>query len=273
VGAALKPHVSIIIPWRDRAELAKTLEANLRFIAEWQAELLIVNFGGDSQWLDGIVDQHDTRLRVIEVRVDRFNKSRALNIGIHFARAEYVLLLDADVILTDFDLHLAMARVDGGAWVGLKKIVESASAEKRSGRIAQFANYFELVLSDQRVVRVETKRTYFSDGARSCPGILFLRRQDLLDIGGFNSALVGWGWEDIDLHVRLGLILGRESSEMGAGLHLSHGDENRFFLGSSPAENNHRNRQICMGLYDAGMFEGTYEQDTAAFTYYSTGRA
>jgi hypothetical protein len=73
VGAALKPHVSIIVPWRDRAELAKTLEANLRFIAEWQAELLIVNFGGDSQWLDGIVDQRDTRLRVIEVRVDRFN--------------------------------------------------------------------------------------------------------------------------------------------------------------------------------------------------------
>ncbi len=261
----MKPLLSVIIPWRNRPELGATLKANLAFMAQWDCEVLIVNYGGDAQILADMLDSANPILRLIEVRVEGFNKSRALNIGTHFARGQYCMLLDSDVILTDFNLPQAMEQVDGGAWVILKQIRESAPMPHKPGSIAQFANIIELVLNDQRTVRVETKRSYFDQGARSCPGIMLLKHADLLAVGGFNSLLVGWGWEDIDLHVRLGLVLQRHCAEFGEGIHMSHGNECRHFIGSSPDENNYRNQQICMARYNAGEFLGTYQQDTAAF--------
>ncbi|MDM5175747.1 galactosyltransferase-related protein [Massilia sp. DJPM01] len=260
--------MSIVIAWRNRAELGATLAANLVVAAAWDAEFVVVNYGGDAAALDALLAPfEDAPVRLLELAADGFNKSRALNLGVHVARGEYLLLLDADVILTEFDVARAMAETDGGGWLTLGKVRESVPPRRQRGRIAEYASSLDIVLDDGRRARVDTKRHFFEDGARSCPGIMFLRRADLLAIGGFNSLLVGWGWEDVDVHVRLGLALGRPASGLGEGVHLSHGDEQRFFIGDSPGANNQRNQQICMGLYDAGQFEGSYAQDVAAFTY------
>ncbi|MDQ1923601.1 glycosyltransferase family 2 protein [Massilia pseudoviolaceinigra] len=264
----MTPRVSIVIAWRNRAELGTTLAANLDLVAAWDAEIVIVNYGGDPAALEALLAPFENApVRLLEVAADGFNKSRALNLGAHVARGPYLLLLDADVILTDFDVERAIAEAHAGGWLTLGKVRESVPPPGKRGQIAEYANSFDIVLGDGRRARVETKRHYFDDGARSCPGIMFLRRADLLAIGGFNSQLVGWGWEDVDVHVRLGLALGRPAAGLGEGVHLSHGDEHRFFIGDSPGANNQRNQHICMRLYDAGQFEGSYAQDVAAFSY------
>lgn len=267
VDSGRAPSVSVIICWRDRLELGRTLRENLPLLRARGAEIVVVNYGGQAAPLDALLAESGAAVRLVEVRAEAFNKSRALNIGIHFARGDHVLLLDADVILREFDFERAIALVDDGAWVTLKKVVESEARARPPGRLAQFASCFELVLDDGRGVRVETKRSYLGEGARSCAGIMLLKRADVIRIGGFHSGLEGWGWEDIDLHVRLSLVLQRRHAELGEGVHLSHGDERRSYVGASPDANNHRNQQRCLQRYNAGDFAGTYLADTQAFDF------
>jgi len=257
------PFTTILIPWRNRPELRRALAHNVALLGVQDVAYLVVNYGGNSDLLDEIVASVDAPVQVVELNAEGFNKSRALNLGINFAQTPFVLVLDADILLHDFDLTRARSLCESGHFVMLGRVEESEPAPIAPGRIAEFANIIEIALTDGRRVRVETSRRHFDGDARSCPGIVFVARADLLTIDGFHSALVGWGWEDVDLQVRLGL-LGRRCIEMGRGVHLTHGNDTRFFIGQQPADNNRRNQALSMARYDAGNLAGTLQADLEA---------
>jgi len=253
---------TVVVPWRNRPEIEQTLAANLAFFGV-DVAVLVVNYGGDERMLAPIVDRlADPRLRTLSLQAESFNKSIALNAGIEAAETDSVFTLDADVILVEFDFSQATAAVAQGHWVTLGRVAESTPDGIDPGQIAQLAYSMEIVLADGRRTRVETSRRFFEGDARSCPGIVYARRDDLLAIDGYHSELIGWGWEDIDLQVRLG-FLGLNRVELGYGQHLTHGNEIRHVVGSSAADDNRRNQKRCMMRYDAGNFHGTLRQDVA----------
>ena len=92
------------------------------------------------------------------------------------------------------------------------------------------------------------------DGTRTGPGLVVVARKHFLAVGGFNSALTGWGFEDYDFQIRLQLMLGLKRRTFGRALHLSHESVDG-------RETDWRNQQTCLENYGRGLFTGTYRAD------------
>jgi hypothetical protein len=80
-------------------------------------------------------------------------------------------------------------------------------------------------------------------------------------VGGFNSAVTGWGFEDVDLHFRLQFVLHLKLRAVGRALHLTHGDEVRYVVSGSVEQDHRRNMILCANNYSREDFMGTCERD------------
>jgi hypothetical protein len=87
-----------------------------------------------------------------------------------------------------------------------------------------------------------------------------LRKSDFLRVGGMNSELKGWGWEDLDLAIRLQLHLKRKHKQAWKAIHLTHSNASRNVLSNKYADE-YQNANICLANYQMGDFSGTYIKD------------
>lgn len=271
--------LSVVIAWQDRPELAQSLSHNLAVLDE-HAEIVIAA-SGDIGSLHAIVAAAGgTRRRVRVLVVDddpgaAFVKSRSCNLGVFAARAPDVLLLDADVLLDAGTVESMRAAQDAHTVVCVARVRESASpgtavtapstAAVGPVGLASFGRAVEVVGADGRVARAVTNRVHFDDGSRAGPGLVLFARSQFLAVGGMDAHLVGWGWEDVDLLLRLQLVLGVAVVERGSVVHLSHGDDRRVTGGApTPEASEARNFDVAMARYLAGDLLGTGEADVAA---------
>jgi len=252
--------LTVVIPWCDRPAISDTLRLNRPLIGEH--ELIVVNVGGDRDILMRAVNDADLAdIRVVHLTGTAFNKSFALNVGLHLASHDACMMLDADIRLCEYDFVAAVEKVDDGAFVTLDRVV----AEKdqvglgRSG-LAAVRHRVALDFADGRTIEVETSALFNDGNARSGPGILLASTSRLREIGGYNSAFIGWGWEDVDVIVRLQQHgLRRESH--GLGWHLSGSDAAAEPSGTTKRDSELRNRALAFRNYAAGQFLGTLEND------------
>jgi hypothetical protein len=256
-----RPPLSILIPWYDRDELHVTLAANEPVFRAHNAEILILNCGGNRERLRGLITASKVAaLRQIDLCVPAFNKCLALNAGLAYAKADTVFTLDADVVLLD---PLPVEAVDGGSFVTIESVYESAPvSQRRAGSAIPSPKeaFLELAFRDGVKVRHQFGLRDASGNIRAGTGLLLARKCDLLTIGGYNSDLDSWGWEDDDVLVRLQYVLKRRRTQTGAALHLTHGNNRRFLRGSRTGSNQ-RNFIKCCRNYNNGVFFGSYHAD------------
>jgi glycosyltransferase involved in cell wall biosynthesis len=251
--------ISIIIPWRDRKTIATTSALNDRFFQN--NEIVVVNYGGNKEdiysfFFDG--GAGDVKMIHIEDE-DEFNKSMALNIGLWQATQDFVLILDEDIRLCSFDWDKALDLIKNGHVVTLGYVVdELGNFPKWGGGLSVLRHHVELEFGDGSSVSVETSALNNNNFSRSCPGILMGKREWFLKVSGYNSDLRGWGWEDIDILVRLGKQ-GFARKELGWGWHLW--DDDIPVLSSDKMASESINRTIALTNYSKGNFKGTYERD------------
>ncbi|WP_369408373.1 galactosyltransferase-related protein [Reyranella humidisoli] len=146
------------------------------------------------------------------------------------------------------------AAVIGGRFVTVRKVKDPTS------RRHQPADFSYVVEFPDQPVRVTSLRRY-SDGARSGPGLIMLRREDFIRVGGMSSDLYGWGWEDIDLLVRLQKA-GLRRRTIGQVRHL------RSSVITSTALikrqlSERRNIMRCIKRYQTGNSQGSISTDMA----------
>jgi glycosyltransferase involved in cell wall biosynthesis len=265
-----EPRLSVVVPWRDRAELAEVLAAHGELLATTPAgpvELVVANGGGRREELDGLLAAARLPRSLAVTRValpeEPFNKSLALNLGVSQARGPYLFLLDADVRLEQDFLPRAVERLGGGGcFVTVERVLEAEGSRPPVGEeLAEMAHLFDFVLRGGRRLRLETNRIHYDDGSRSGPGLILLARDDFVAVGGMSSDLEGWGWEDLDLVARLGLGPGLERVELGTVTHLSHGDDVRDLKGPNRAASEGLNFARCLANYSRGHLLGTYHDD------------
>jgi hypothetical protein len=258
--------LAVILPWRDRPELLQTIQANLGWLRTFSDKIVIVNCGGSSQWLrDNLAPIGGVQTIVLELPAETFNKSLAINLGLSLADTELVFILDVDVIVDDF-FPAAFLLCDGSACVTLQRIRESAPGAAIHSELAELTLSLRLKTSNSDVATVETSHISFAEGTRSAPGILLAAREHLIETGGLNSNLLAWGWEDVDLLVRLQLKCRLRHHQTGRGIHISHGDDLRYFGPfNSRAESEQRNSQLCLSRYHSGNLEGTLREDLIAW--------
>lgn len=255
--------ISVIIPWCDREELGHTLRANSGYFEESAAEVIVVNCGGDERLLQRLLPaggEHPPR--VVSVPVS-FNKSLAINVGAHAARGLHMMILDADIIFRHNLLAELRAALAPSSFLTVADVAETAeSAEGAGSYLKSTTARRELMLADGRRIEIVTSRISFPSRSRKGQGLLFLRREDFLAVGGMNSDLTGWGWEDNDVAARLQMALNLEPLEAGHALHLSHADDKRYFRdGLSRADNDELNFLACLARYERGLIYGTLDAD------------
>ena len=254
-----KPPLSILIPWYQRDELRVTLAANAPVFRTHNAEILVLNCGGSSERLRGLITASGvTGIRQLDLAVTRFNKSLALNIGLAHARADTIFILDADIVLLG---HLPVEALDERSFVTIESVQESVPFEAKAAPSAKSA-FLELTFRGGVKIRHQLSVRDCLGNMRAGPGLLLAKKADLLNIHGYNSDLDSWGWEDDDVLVRLQYALGLRRIQSGAALHLTHGDNQRFLIGSR-SQSDQRNFIKCCRNYNNGLFLGSYPSDIA----------
>lgn len=259
------PQVSVIIPWCNRDEIYSAMHENSRYLTESKAEVLIVNCGGEI-CQDKLPRQNDRYTQHIVTLPTPFNKALAINIGAAIARAPFIFILDADIVMRSNLLDELHAAIDDSSFVTVARIVESDEAQRNVEFLSSTSAHRRFVLRDGRQIEVITSRISYPGQVRKGTGLLFARTNDFRAIGGMNSDIVGWGWEDNDVIVRLQMVLNLEPREAGTAVHLTHSDTKRFLpSGMSAAESDESNFAKCLARYEAGLLQGTLAEDAKAW--------
>lgn len=266
----MSPQYSVVVPWADRPELEVALRRNREILERHGAETVIVNAGGDPRSLETIVARAGVRgVRPVHLAGAPFNRSLCRNIGAVASRGEYLFLLDADIVLASDVLDQAREHLAaGGRFVAVGCIRESdplqAAASRPNGGSAPFdrPNWSFLAERTQTTEMVTTDgrravlRSRMSPGKlRLGDGLVLLRKSDMLRVGGMNSRLVGWGYEDTDLQIRLQFLLALDRVELGEAVHLTH---------TAAARDMHawqRNFHASTENYSRGDYVGSLDQD------------
>jgi glycosyltransferase involved in cell wall biosynthesis len=254
------PGVTVVIPWCDRPELSRTLAANAGVLESAGAEVVLVNCAGDDERGSQIARNCGVRdLKYVRLPMDSFNKSAALNLGVSVSSAPILLFLDADVILDDGFFRDGLSTLASSAYVRLGTLRESQPLAGEVGCQLLKCIYSLEIVTTFHSARIETSQFDFTDGSRSAPGIVLSLRADFLEVNGMNSDLTGWGWEDLDLLVRLQLRTRRPEATAGSGLHLTH--NNSLRSSSEPHKADYLNFARCITNYKAGYWLGTCSDD------------
>lgn len=256
--------VSAIIPWRGRPELAYTLRENHDRLTAVGVEILVVNGGGDLDSVRALIKESgEEGVALLDLSgMEPFNKSACLNVGVQHAKGDIVLTLDADVLLQGSFLEDVIAELDQrNCFVCAAERVESDPSKQgerwnQESKVTEQGSINRIVAENGRTATYE----YYSrrEGVRTAPGDIVVRREDYLAIGGFNSDLVGWGFEDYDFQIRLQLGLGLERRTLGRVTHVSH-----EYGGGTTTLN--ANKSLAFKNYEAGVYAGSRERDAATW--------
>jgi hypothetical protein len=261
------PTFSVVIPWRDRPELKQTIAANASVFERHGAEVLVVNCGGDPDEVSALLrDPPVSRVRQIYLPGASFNRSLAGNIGASCGTGRYAFFLDADITLVSDVLRQAQVKLEREpCFVHVRTVYESRPEEAPALAFLKEVVYTRrLAFKNGQVARLRTRQG--GDGSGGGPGLIAANRDHLVAVGGFNAALVDWGYEDADLQIRLQVVLSLARRSAGEVLHLTHGNEKRSTTQENLRDGARRNEITCAGNYSRGLFQGTYLEDVRVWT-------
>ena len=183
--------ISLVIPLMRKSSIKDLLEhyESNQLIEE----IVLVDF--DAGYTFSIVAQRTEKLKHLSVTNEKyFNKSLALNIGIHTSTRQNILCCDADVLIDQSVIT---------NWYGL--VVHSPSTLCSLEFVAETA----------------------CGTIRPGYGILLGARSAFEAIRGYDSEFCGWGFEDLNFINRAELA-GMSINRSGIGSHISHDDFERM---------------------------------------------
>jgi glycosyltransferase involved in cell wall biosynthesis len=213
--------------------LARVLES-LAAQTAWPDEVIVADDGSGAA-TKSVVGRFAARsARVVEhlwQPHDGFRAGRARNLAIARATADYLLLLDGDMVMHPSFVadHLAAARL--GCWVqGVRVLLdEAASARLLSSRDLP-GTWSRGIDFRRRLYAVHATALSRLTG-RLANGFVAVKacnqgfwRRDLVAVNGFDETMTGWGAEDKELCARLANagIARRTLLFGGIAFHLAH---------------------------------------------------
>ncbi|MNX63616.1 Chondroitin synthase [compost metagenome] len=219
----MAPQLSVVVTTYNRASiLAKCLDALLHQEGDPSYEVLVVDDGSTDEtpaMLDALMAAH-AHLRVYSQ--PNGGRASARNSGIREARGEYLCYVDSDVFVAPgfvkahLDAHASFQRRTAGA-----RRAAGAPSDKHRDCFVQGLSVNISKLEDAFQVAVppfDPSRAFFDTKNVS------LRRAWLSEVGGFDTGFVEYGWEDLELGVRLkekGLTIVRSREAFGFHFHPS----------------------------------------------------
>lgn len=264
--------ISIIVPWKNRREIYRTISAFVDTAQTLHGEVILVNYCGD---LDQRKLPESPYLRIIHVS-DRefFNKASANNIGGAQARFDKLFFCDCDILLRSDTVDHCCGLLEASLrFVTIAHVQEETLNSLQTTHVQCFGYNMIIKTRDGRQVEIIDFEEDTSTGLRNAPGLLFCKREDFNRINGYGSFLHGWGWEDQDMICRLTLGAGLLRQQHGTLTHLSHDDNARmqeYPLAASRWESRDRMFRTALSRYDQNLFQGTMNEDIESHTFVET---
>ncbi len=259
--------VSVIVPcWGERVrEVGDCVFRNWQEFGNLVKEFIIVTELGSHLQLRAELQRAFSGIppmKVVSIEInDKVTKGRLLNAAAANSKANLLLFLDCDILLTTKCVEQMVEVTAYGNMAYLSKLTSNLTETLSSeGYVDIIRHVVEIRLVDGRAASVERSALYLHTGCRSGPGIVCLARTQFLEVEGYNGSLVGYGWEDIDLLLRIGLVTGGVAIGVGSGVHKS--------LRLSRTQLNNRlaqeseNYQNCLADYCLGILSGTLKDDS-----------
>lgn len=267
--------LSIIIPWKNRDEIYRSITRAVDVADELGGEVILVNYSGDLG-LNRL--PRSRRLRVIEVGARKyFNKASASNVGARYANYPLLFFCDCDIILeSDVVSECSELARSPRTFATVAHIQEESLNSLETTHIRCFGYHMTIKTQDDLEVQIIDFEEDTSTGLRNAPGLLFVKRDDFAEINGYGGFLHGWGWEDQDMICRLTLGLGLQRQQHGTLTHLSHDDRARL-AEYPPVPNRWESRdrmfRTALARYDKQMFRGTWIEDVETHSFRERARS
>jgi predicted glycosyltransferase involved in capsule biosynthesis len=257
--------ITIVVPWRDRAEFSQTAAPLARIARRVGGELLVVNLGGCIDTLNKFLSEvPDAKIHHVQHR-SLFNKCLAQNFGVKLSSHDILFFCDCDVIVSENDLLSLYEQVKKtpNTFGTIAQVKETVANTRKGTHVVKFGYHLLIGTADGRTLAITDHEEDLSTGTRCAPGLLLLRKDDFLAVNGYNSDLNGWGWEDQDMISRLILGRGLQRLSQGQALHVSHSDGVRAqaYSDHNIWDSRDRNFRAALRNYDVGNFLGTYSKD------------
>jgi glycosyltransferase involved in cell wall biosynthesis len=259
--------LSVIISWYNRNELKKALPSIVENVRAVGGDITVVNFMGDSHWLEDQIQEYAADVRIVTVTDQvRFNKARAQNIGADATSKPVLFFCDCDIILSKGTLQNLLEQITTtpNSFATLKGVKETDQNARQANNLVMFGYELRLKIKDGTSAQIIDNEEDVTDGTRQAPGLLMVRREDFLKVNGYNGRLNGWGWEDQDMICRLTLHAKLKRITSGIAQHISHDDEARMqsYLGFLDRwQSRDKMFRTALSNYDLGDFLGTYTVD------------
>ena len=173
--------VSIIIPCRNRAKNISKCIASILKQGYKDYEIIVCDYGGGDKTEEILKRFNDERIRYIHIaQYGRWNLSRARNIGIRESKGELILSLDADMLLGE--------RVLEELWDYFKEHGKKFIYQIQRTNIKEDGTFESMPVN-----------TFLGDFQAT-------HRDNFFKVRGFDEKLDMYGYEDLDIVVRLGRI-------------------------------------------------------------------
>lgn len=212
--------VSVMITSYNQAKSLRLLFASLERQTHQKFEVILADDGSHDETLILSQEVRKFPIRYVTQEDLGYRKSRILNQGIQIAQSEYLIFLDADVILEKHFIedHLSLRKRGSfvcGRRVDLGPVLSSqVSVESVNQGFFDRLNW-RLIGSHLKGDTVELKRALRVKNSwiRNLLGYqrhldilgsnFSVWKSDLIEINGFNEALESYWGEDGDLYIRL----------------------------------------------------------------------
>lgn len=178
------PLLSVLIPVYRNFELLERCLKSLRNQDFADFEVWVVDDGSELAPTPLLQDwrEHWARLHWLR-HVENRGRAAARNTALWAARGQWLVFLDADMaVAPDFlSQHWRFHLEHGPTWIGQGKIIETRTLEAQP----------------QASIWTDASRAYFATGNVS------VSRTALLEQQGFDESFSEYGWEDLELGLRL----------------------------------------------------------------------
>jgi predicted glycosyltransferase involved in capsule biosynthesis len=227
--------LSVIVPVRidgaDRQENIRAITAYLRRHTR-DAELILIECDAVRKVPQDVLAQFDQQI-FLET-TGPFSKAWAMNTGLQLASRDVVAFYDADVMVHQDALRWAINLIAEGkapAVLPFNGLFVDISGARRASAIAA------LETGELAFAKADTFYAMQEAAARRVDGGVFLANRDvMLRAGGFNKRMVSYGWEDIEVLLRLERLGYYRRYAPFNLVHLDH------FRGSDSIKNEHYSR-------------------------------
>jgi len=188
--------ISVIIPtYNNREVLRETIRAlREQTIASELYEIVVVDDGSTDGTAAMVADLSAGGSVIRYVTQANRGRSAARNFGVRAAQGRIVVFLDSDLWATPTLLAEHHRHYPPGV---LGRGVQGRTITHPESRVTPFMKVKEM--TPDLTIRRRRDLSPFHVTTRNCS----MLRQDVLDAGGFDETFSGYGWEDIELAIRM----------------------------------------------------------------------